>query len=922
MSDERFETIVAAAQAGDREACLRGLEELRHEERRALAPRLKKLVGPAGKLAWERHSDGTWAALHHIYETLVIAALVTSVPSELALFERHRPPLEAADALIRIAPPWLREAAEALAAVSPDLHALARVLVRRGASDQPTHDNYIVGLYTDTRFGTHPFDADPAVLHDEVWRMFEVEGSGERSLAARDKYTWAEKSWQAAFLRHLELGNLDRARVLDATLGALGRDFAPFRAGWYSRFHDTLAPTPEETTARTDTYLRLLSSAVPATATLALRVVKSIDGRAALPTATLANGLAPLLLSRHKGTAIAALTLLRGCARRSADDTRLVTAAATDALAHEATDVQKAALDLFDEHRASVDEATRQRIEEAGASVAPSLRKRLVGWSSSTSKTTTADDSSPALAAVSASAPAPPTTDSPTPTVTHATWDPLAAEHAVVPLTSLDELVRELSAALEDDGDPDRIERVLAGVAAWGPLDEAGARLAQPLAKRAKSIKRWALEKPMQACLVGLARAWTAHAGGAAEALASAGLDELSIHQHAPALAPLFVARVGAVVHALEAGKKTALWSTPTHRGGHLDPRVLVARCAESSGSERVGGGLGLGMFVGDFALALLRLAPNTDARAEALAALLASAAHGEPRDALCHALGGDAPIGPTAALWAAAARARSPGADDATVEAKHPALGPDAAHAARFSWSVKARTSAGYTFHDVTGAVTPKLPTKVPIDHLATRRIRDGEGAEAAYTRWSFTAWPLGAESFFGTHFVRLANNLGWWEARWHDHAVFALLNAPSAAFGPARIALLAAGLGAKEPGQQGLCVDAAIAAIEDGRLGEDALGRALAELRATGLITLKRWSVALARVAGASPRHALVIARALQHTFRGDATKPPRDELSLLALLIELLAQTETRVDDPEAWAYLRAGKHKAKIAAYAPE
>ena len=52
-------------------------------------------------------------------------------------------------------------------------------------------------------------------MQREVWRLFEVEGNGDSSLAARDKYTHDDKTWAAAFQRHLALGNLDRARVLE-----------------------------------------------------------------------------------------------------------------------------------------------------------------------------------------------------------------------------------------------------------------------------------------------------------------------------------------------------------------------------------------------------------------------------------------------------------------------------------------------------------------------------------------------------------------------------------------------------------------------------------------------------------------------------------------------------------------------------------
>ena len=52
-----------------------------------------------------------------------------------------------------------------------------------------------------------------------------------------------------------------RQRLLDVSLAALARDFSAYRAGWFSRFHESLAPTDDERAQRTDAYLRLLRSA-------------------------------------------------------------------------------------------------------------------------------------------------------------------------------------------------------------------------------------------------------------------------------------------------------------------------------------------------------------------------------------------------------------------------------------------------------------------------------------------------------------------------------------------------------------------------------------------------------------------------------------------------------------------------------------
>ena len=40
-----------------------------------------------------------------------------------------------------------------------------------------------------------------------------------------------------------------RQRLLDASLAALARDFSTYRAGWFSRFHESLAPTDDERAA-------------------------------------------------------------------------------------------------------------------------------------------------------------------------------------------------------------------------------------------------------------------------------------------------------------------------------------------------------------------------------------------------------------------------------------------------------------------------------------------------------------------------------------------------------------------------------------------------------------------------------------------------------------------------------------------------
>jgi hypothetical protein len=62
---------------------------------------------------------------------------------------------------------------------------------------------------------------------------------------------------------YAEEGTLDQGLVR-CVFGRFGRDFGQFSAGWYSRFHTALKPTPEEMAAQTKhRYLELARQTMP-----------------------------------------------------------------------------------------------------------------------------------------------------------------------------------------------------------------------------------------------------------------------------------------------------------------------------------------------------------------------------------------------------------------------------------------------------------------------------------------------------------------------------------------------------------------------------------------------------------------------------------------------------------------------------------
>src|SRR5258708_9761616 len=213
--------------------------------------------------------------------------------------------------------------------------------------------------------------SDPDLLDDEVWRLFVVEGADGISLA--NDY----ETWQPVLLDLSAEGRLCRGRLLAASLDALQRDFAPFRSGWFSRFHEALKPSPDERTALVDTYLSLVSSKTAANVSFALRVLSEIEKAGKLPLKSAIDSLAPALATRQKGTAATALRLLERAVKREPALAVRAAFVAADALIHPAVEVQSKALDVIEKAGDRSDSDLRDALAARLGEVVPSLRGRL-----------------------------------------------------------------------------------------------------------------------------------------------------------------------------------------------------------------------------------------------------------------------------------------------------------------------------------------------------------------------------------------------------------------------------------------------------------------------------------------------------------------------------------------------------------------
>src|SRR5262249_53114247 len=211
-------------------------------------------------------------------------------------------------------PEWLSEWAEWHTAEQLFSWPLVRRFVREKLCQKPRGEAYIqstiAGLcaYHDNTSTIYAnLLADPDLLNDEIWRLFEIEGDKERTLAARDKYSREDNTWTVALLRLAEEKRISRDRLLDCTLSALVRDFKQFHAGWFSQSHEALKPTPAERIKRQAQYITLLGSRIPPTVSIALEALQIIAKEGKLDAKAVLGAIGPALWSPKKGTVESAL---------------------------------------------------------------------------------------------------------------------------------------------------------------------------------------------------------------------------------------------------------------------------------------------------------------------------------------------------------------------------------------------------------------------------------------------------------------------------------------------------------------------------------------------------------------------------------------------------------------------------------------
>ncbi len=471
------------------------------------------------------------------------------------------------------------------------------------------------------------------------------------------------------------------------------------------------------------------------------------------------------------------------------------------------------------------------------------------------------------------------------------------------PITNLDDLIYLFTKVWSGKSDAMELEALLEGVSRLCHERPPGfQQKTDALRQKAQAIMQEPGMFGWNRSLAHIAACWLGESTG--YSLPTIGSDSSSF----------FSRRCLALAKRAAAKQSAPLLAAPTHKGGWIDPEVLVKRLLENFWlkiePDRV-----------DFIQALLRLAP--DRRAAALEA--AVSVQGEIGEALRYALGGgNITKIRTPEYWVAAFRARDPrGSSDDLIKVL-PGFGPDGAYAAEYGLNMEPIVDFA---KDRYSSISQGMPNFLPVTSCdpnfpgtELKKVlptRDDYLQRAAHrNRYAFFptvllhdnsngwfsgvgpySWLHNHESLLAFYAKRMLQNIDSIGSYWHGD--FELLFDPDISMAGHGRYFLCFAMSSKNNDLSRLAVDALIAAVGECRIGGTAFGEAMAAILPTGVITAVRWSRGLRDMSRTSPLHAHFAWQAISALIT-KASVAPTQLIPFLELLVELQIEHGFKAND----------------------
>ncbi len=801
-------------------------------------------------------------------------------------------------------PNWINKWAHWVLEQNPRRFDLIFPLFKSGYCDRPKSDNYVSGmiesinyLHIEDQSLEQSIRMNLNYIEDEIWRLFEIEGGGEFSLAAHDKYAHTNNNWQVSLRVLAEDGTLSKERLLDACLEALGRDFSQFRSGWYSRFFNALKPDLEEINSRVDKLLLIIGSRIPPTVSFALKHLFLLHKNGLLKVNDFIKNVQPSLNARSKTTVMLSLKILANMAKSNPQNHHQIAQASIGALLYDDATIQTQVFDLIDTYGKADDATIIEYLAKNQSFVLPSLKPRLQHWIA-------ANEQEGIVSATPESISATPSNDA------------VLVQYKstnISQINCIEELLAQLSHLIEVPENPVDIERVLDGICRLcRDKTSQFVRLVSPLKKRATSLIKRGPGKWLTFQLSRLALSMIENTNYFADDF------KKFTKQKTADFETVFVIRLYYLIENIIAHPLNGvpMISMPTHDRGFINPAVLPGRIQariEYQESDNLV----------DSALTILRLKPELIDCTELDAIIHQLQTINTDFSLACaYALGAEIKVGHIPALWMAASRIRFPGANDNNFINKFGDLGPDAGSSALYTSRVRSYGSGTTTFYALKVDCTPPAPAKIPLEHLSvlfhlkvTSEFGHAYfGLDSGLVRWGSTIWPGNLEPYFSCGAQELS--IIWPEAQWQVQSYFLPLLQADVPLTPMALLLVIAGLSSSEPGQRGIAIDIVIMKIEEDRIDISQLGKQMASLITTGIIIVSRWTKAIKEIASISKIHAEAMRILIQSLLQFKPENSPRYLGGLLELLYEIQVALNKQLDNKNAIAFCKANKKSGKI------
>jgi len=202
----------------------------------------------------------------------------------------------------------------------------------------------------------------PVTLREHIWYLFHYESTVHAANRWLHGLNEKETGWEAVFVKYVAEGKLDRRRVLKEALLAANRNFNKNLSGWFADLFYSLAPSKAEILLLQPELFNLFSSPHSKVVSAALQGCKAMLDDALFDIVTFLDNVPVLLASDTKAVVTGALQVLEKLAKRDAMKRELICELTTGTFIHRDEPLQSRAAKLLQKFAREDDEDLKQTL--------------------------------------------------------------------------------------------------------------------------------------------------------------------------------------------------------------------------------------------------------------------------------------------------------------------------------------------------------------------------------------------------------------------------------------------------------------------------------------------------------------------------------------------------------------------------------